>query len=197
MHLGVVAGILYCVQFSRELDDDEVARITRMTFEQPLYGLTTEEQYEGIEAALAVDDWQDALSWQPHPEPVVRDFLRRVLERLDARRPWPEPPFRNLGYARWQEFRQGTLLARLRLYAPAQDPMHVRLHTVPGDEDRLRGVVLRLRSGDEVALVASPAPDGEEAVLMAVPPHRSAAEIVEAFVSCTGYARERVSAVHG
>ncbi|MGW2050487.1 hypothetical protein ACWCPF_35730 [Streptomyces sp. NPDC001858] len=193
MRLGVVVGILYCVQFSRELDDDEVARITRMVFERPIYGLTTEEQYEGIEAALAVDDWQDELSWQPHAEPAVRDFLRRLLERLDAQQPWPQAPFSNLGYSRWQEFRRGTPLARLRLYAPAQDPMHVRLRSVPGDEDRLRGVVLRLRSGDEVALVASPAPDGTEAVLTAVPPHRSAAEIVDAFVSCTGYERERLT----
>ncbi|MEV1068024.1 hypothetical protein [Streptomyces sp. NPDC050263] len=197
MRLGVVVGILYCVQFSGELDDDEVARMTRMTFEQPLYGLTTEEQYEGIEAALAVDDWGDALAWQPHAEPAVRDFLRRILARLDAQRPWPEPPFRNLGHSRWREFRNGTLLAELRMYAAAQDPMHVRLRPVPGDEDRLRGVVLRLRSGDEVALVASPAPDGTDAVLMAVPPHRSAAEIVDAFVSCTGYERERVTPAHG
>ncbi|MEV0182059.1 hypothetical protein AB0I54_22600 [Streptomyces sp. NPDC050625] len=193
MHPGVVTAILYCLQFSRELSAEEVERIARMVLEQPIYDLTVEEQYAGIEAALAVDAWEQDLSWQPHDEPAVRDFLRRLLERLDARRPWQEPPTRSLGFDRWQEYKRGALLAHVRLYSPAQDTLHARLRTVPEDEDRLRAVVLRLRSGDEVAVVAPPLPDGYDAVLMAVPPHRPAAQVIEAFVTHTGYERERVS----
>ncbi|MFE2585441.1 hypothetical protein [Streptomyces sp. NPDC059378] len=191
MNSGMVGAILYCLQFSRELGDEEVERISHMILEQPFYDLTAEEQYAGIEAELAAEAWERDLSWQPHDEPSVRDFLRRLLERLDALRPWQEPPFRSLGVGRWEEFKYGTLLAHVRLGSLAQDQIHVRI--VPGGEHGLRGLVLRLRSGDEVALVAPPLPDGYEAVLMAVPPHRPAREVIEAFLIHTGYPRGRVS----
>ena len=195
MYLGVVVAILYCLQFSRELSDEEVERISRMILERPIYDLTVEEQYAWIEAALAAVAWEEDLSWQPHDEPSIRDFLRRLLERLDTLHPWQEPPFRNLGFGRWEEYRRGARLAHVRLYSPSQDQLHARLRTVPGDEDRLRGLVLRLRSGDEVALVAPPLPNGYDAILMAVAPHRPAAKVIEAFLTHTGYACERVSPV--
>jgi hypothetical protein len=193
MNSGMLEAILYCLQFSRELGDEEVERISRMILEQPFYDLTTAEQYAGIEAAIAVDAWEKDLSWQPHDEPSVRNFLRRLLERLDVLRPWQEPPFRSLGLGRWQEFEHGTLLAHVQLYSPAQDQMHARLRTVPEDQHRLRALVLRLRSGDEVALMAPPLPNGDDAVLMAVPPHRPAQMVIEAFLTHTGYPHERVS----
>ncbi|MFJ4787803.1 hypothetical protein [Streptomyces sp. NPDC088794] len=195
MRLGVVVAVLYCVQFSRELSDAEVERIARMMLERPFYDLTADEQYADIEAALAAATWADDLSWQPHDEPSVRDFLRRLLAHLDAQRPWQEPPFRGLGLDRWAEFRSGALLARVRLYAPSQDRLHARLRTVPGDPAGLRAVLLRLRSGDEVALVAPPLPDGYDAELRAAAPHRAAALVIEAFLTHTGYERERVSPV--
>lgn len=193
MGFGVVTAILYCLQFSRELDDEQVERISRMILEQPIYDLTTQEQYEEIEAACAADVWGKDLSWQPHGEPSVRDFLRRVVERLDGLRPWLEPPYRSLGVGRWEDFKRGTLLAHVRMGSMAQDPLHVRLRPVPGDEHQLRGLVLRLRSGDEVALVAPPLSNTNDAVLMAVPPHRPAHEVIKAFVTHTGHPREQVS----
>jgi hypothetical protein len=193
MRLGVVTAVLYCLQFSRELSDGEVERIAAMVLERPFYDLTVEEQYAGIEAVLAAPAWDEDLSWQPHDETAVRDFLRRLLERLNALRPWQEPPYRSIGLDRWEEYRRGVLLAHVRLYAPPQDPMFSRLRSVPGDEHALRATVLRLRSGDEVALVAPPLSDESDAVLMAVAPHRPAADVLEAFVAHTGYARERVS----
>ncbi|WP_327348368.1 hypothetical protein [Streptomyces europaeiscabiei] len=91
MHFGVVVAILYCLQFSRELSEQEVERIAHMILEQPFSGLTTQEVYASVEAALAEDSWERDLSWQPHDEPPIRDFLRRLLERLDVLRPWQEP----------------------------------------------------------------------------------------------------------
>ncbi|MEU6142799.1 hypothetical protein ABZ848_20805 [Streptomyces sp. NPDC047081] len=193
MRLGVVVAVLYCTQFSRELGDAEVEHIAGMVLERPFYDLTVEEQYAGIEAVLAAGTWDEDLSWQPHDEPSIRDFLRRLLEHLDARRPWREPPMRALGFDRWEEYKHGVLLAHIRLFAPSQDRLHARLRTVPGDRDQLRGVVLRLGSGDEVAVVAPPLPDGYDAVLMALPPHRGAAQVIDAFVTHVAYERDRVS----
>ncbi|WP_128377614.1 hypothetical protein [Streptomyces cavernae] len=148
------------------------------------------EQYEGIKAALDADVWEQDLSWQPHGEAEIRDFLRRVLERLDELRPWQEPPYRSLGLDRWEEFRRGTLLAHVRL--SPQYPLFARLRDVPGDESGLRGLVLTLRSGDEVALLAPPLPGKDDAVLMAAPPHRPAPDVIEAFLTHTRYPRNAV-----
>jgi hypothetical protein len=193
MGSGMLEAVLYCLQFSRSLGDDEIERISGMILERPFHDLAVEEQYAGIAAALAADHWRADLSWQPHDEASVRNFLRRLLARLDALRPWQEPPFRALGTDRRPEYTRGTLLAHVRLSSPAQDRLHARLRTVPGDEHGLRGLVLRLRSGDEVALVAPPVADGDEAVLMAVPPHRPARTVIDAFLAHTGHPRERVS----
>lgn len=193
MRLGVVTAILYCVQFSPELNDAEVERIADMVLERPFYDLAIEEEYAGIEAVLAAPDWEDDLSWQPHAEAAVRDFLRRLLQRLDALRPWREPPFRSLELKRWEEYRTGRLLAHVRLYPPPQDPLFSRLRPVPGDEHELRATLLRLRSGDEVVLIAPPSSGTGDAALMALAPHRPAPQVIEAFVTHTGYARERVT----
>ena len=193
MRLGVVTAILYCLRFSPELGDGEVERIAGMVLERPFYDLTAEEQYAGVESALAAPAWDEDLSWQPHDEAALRDFLRRLLERLDELRPWRRPPYRSVGLERWEEYRHGVLLAHVRLYAPPQDPLFSRLRSVPGDEHALRAAVLRLRSGDEVALVAPPLSDGGDAVLMAVAPHRPAADVIEAFIAHTGYARDRLT----
>lgn len=189
----MVEAILYWVQFSRQLGDVEVERTCRMILERPIYNLTVEEQYAGIEAGLASEAWKRLVWDQPHEGPAVQDFLRRLLERLDELRPWQEPPFRALGTSRWAEFKHGTLLAHVRLRL--HDPMNGDLRTVPEDEHGLRGVVLRLRSGDDVALVAPPLPDASDAVLMAAPPHRAARKVTEAFVTHTGHPPEQVSLV--
>ncbi|MCX5309579.1 hypothetical protein [Streptomyces sp. NBC_00154] len=49
--------------------------------------------------------------------------------------------------------------------------------------------MLRLQSGDEVALVAPSLPNGDDAVLMAVRPHPPALKVIEAFLTHTGYPR--------
>jgi hypothetical protein len=152
-----------------------------------------EEQYEKIVAVLNAQSWDDDLFWQPHGEATIRDFLRRLVARLDALRPWQEPPVRSLGFDRWNEFKHGTLLAHVRLGPPSQDVLNARLRPVPGDPEGSRGDVLRLRSGDEVALMAPPFPDGYRGTLMAAPPHRPVDEVIAAFVTHTGYERKRVS----
>ncbi|MGW1540092.1 hypothetical protein ACWCPM_07470 [Streptomyces sp. NPDC002309] len=191
MAFSMIEVILYCVQFSRQLSDEEVERISRIILEQPPYDRTVQEQYEAIEADLEAEAWERVVWDQPHDGPAIQDFLRRLLEHLDTLRPWQEPPFRDLGTDRWEEFKRGTLLARVRLRL--HYPVIGYLRTVPEEENGLRGLVLRLRSGDEVALIAPPLPDRSDAVLMAAPPHRSAREVTEAFLTHTGLPREQVS----
>ncbi|MFF4504545.1 hypothetical protein [Streptomyces sp. NPDC001401] len=58
----MIVAILYCLQFSGELSDSEVERIAGMILERPFHDLAVEEQYAGIEAALAAEAWEDDLS---------------------------------------------------------------------------------------------------------------------------------------
>jgi hypothetical protein len=42
---GLVNAILYTVQFDRDLDDEIIDRVAHMLVEQPLRGLTPEQEY--------------------------------------------------------------------------------------------------------------------------------------------------------
>lgn len=190
-----VNAILYCLLFSKRLDSSEVERLGRIILDEQVLGRTAEKEYAQIKTAVENDRWDTDLSWQPHGEPEIRDFLRRLLAHLDALRPWPDPPFRCLDPERWPEFRGGALLARVRLTALSQDRLQILMSTVGQGADAVRVLLLRLRSGDEVALVAPPGDD--HAVLLAPRPHRAGREIVRAFVECTRYPRDHVAPVTG
>lgn len=96
----VSQGVLYGVQFDRHLDEKAVARIAQFFLEGPsgpLFGgslgnLTPQEGYTALVEALGLSVKLTELLPLPvhHSEQQFRDFLQRLLERLDAMRPWPE-----------------------------------------------------------------------------------------------------------
>lgn len=86
---GVNNGVLYSVQFAQELNDAQVDRIARWLLGQPLWELTQQQEYDALAEALRSDAQLTKLIPEPHTENAYRDFLRRVLARLDQARPWP------------------------------------------------------------------------------------------------------------
>lgn len=88
---GVNGGVLYSVQFARELDDTVVDRIARWLLGEPLWDLTQQQEYDALAEALRSDAQLTEFIPEAHTEEAYRDFLRRLLARLDEARPWPDP----------------------------------------------------------------------------------------------------------
>jgi hypothetical protein len=112
--------------------------------------------YDAIGAALASDTPLTSGSDGPHGEEQFRDFLRRVRERMDALRPWPDQPFVQLPVRAWAGFGAGRAIGRIRArFFDLERGLLLVPDLLPGD-DRRRVLMLRLGGGAEVAILGSP-----------------------------------------
>jgi hypothetical protein len=193
---GVNGGVLYSVQFARELDDTVVDRIARWLLSQPLWDLTQQQEYDALAEALRSDAQLTEFIPEPHTEEAYRDFLRRLLARLDAARPWPELPFQVLSTSHWADFADATAAARIGL---SVKNIHERLHrfpaklTVAGTDREL--LMLRLRSGDEVALVTPWWPGSADTVVLQRGDASSPEQVIAEFINCTGFTADEVTPI--
>jgi hypothetical protein len=85
---GFVNGVLYKVQFTRALDDEAADWLATDLIEKPLGRFTPEQEYAALAEALRSADSVTGDMPQPHGEQEMREFLQRVVRRMDARRPW-------------------------------------------------------------------------------------------------------------
>lgn len=92
---GVVNGVLYMVQFEPTLDDESVvpARAEQLVA-RPLFDLPVAQIVDALRTALADGRPLTGGIPQPHDETTVRTFLTRLVDRMEAARPWTPPPFR-------------------------------------------------------------------------------------------------------
>jgi hypothetical protein len=195
---GVINGIHYGVQFEPELTDEIAARITRALLEEPLFDLTEAEEYDAIVAALQSDATLTAVDPDRHGEAEFRDFLRRLLSNMDAARPWPEPPFRSLGQAEWFGFAQAKPILRiLTSYLSLQDRLHKGFGSVDHDGRRLTVLILRLKSGDEVALVTPWWRGSGDVAVLQRDPRRRSEDVVTEFLNATGLLPQEVTVLSG
>jgi hypothetical protein len=200
----VANGILYSVQFKRQLDDGVVDRIAHAILTEPLFDLTATENYESIVDALRTEAKLTELIPAPHGEREFRDFLLRLVKRLDALRPWPELPYQRLDVrldaALWDGFSQARPIAALRLDSLAVERRLHRMfqHVAEGDRGLLV-LVLRLASGEELALVAADDPAGSEVTLRVREPlaAEAAEPLLAAFRRASGFAPDEVTGLPG
>jgi len=88
---GFVDGVLYKLQFTRTLDDEAVDWLARDLIEKPLGRFTPEQEYAALAAALRSADSLTGDMPQPHGDHEMREFLQRVVRRMEAMRPWSGP----------------------------------------------------------------------------------------------------------
>ncbi len=156
----VVEKIRHAIR-NEPLDDSLALRHARALLFRPVMGVSPDEEYDALVDALASDVALSTWRGDPRFERVLdeadfRAHLRRVVERLDAMRPWPVPLFRALSPDVWSEYRSPRLIGVIRLgVAKAEKRIHTHLlpRNRPGGDGQVQVVVLRLRSGSEVALV--------------------------------------------
>ncbi|MFG1943150.1 SseB family protein [Nonomuraea sp. NPDC048826] len=191
----VACFLLYTLQFQPALDDDLARLRAGGLVLEPFRGFTREEEYEGLQEALASDEELVELlptPWPvPHDEQDVRDFLRRVLEQMDLRRPWPELPFTVPPITADPDRDRYRAIARLRL---DENELSRRIHAnLARVGDGGRWLPLLLNSGDEVALATPHRPGGDHvAVLARTDAERPPEEILAAFLHVTGFTLEEI-----
>ncbi len=183
---GVVNGILYTVQFQQELDDAQVERTARAMIAEPLYDLPTVEIRDAVSAALDSDEQLTQLIPEAHGEAEFRAFLRRVVERLDALRPWPEPAYRRLPAETWRELAGAPVVAHVPLsHVKLQERLRKLFQPVADGAVRRPVLVLRLAAGDVVAFAGSTQPAGTGVDVHYAGP-RPAAEVLRDLQAAAG-----------
>jgi hypothetical protein len=191
---GVTNAVLYSVQFDRELGDSVAARIARSLLENTPLGLTPEAAYDALAQASRSAEPLTGDIPQPHGDQEFRDFLRRLLGRLDALRPWPDLPYRRLDASRWADFAAACPIGRIGMgYVKAQERLK-RIFDRIDDGNSREVLLLRLRSGDEVALVGAPRVAGVTVLQRAS--DRPAAQVLAEFVNATGFTADEVTPLH-
>jgi hypothetical protein len=184
---GVNGGVLYSVQFARQLDGATVDRIARWLLSRPLWDLTQQQEYDALADALRSDAQLTEFIPERHTEEAYRDFLRRLLARLDEARPWPELPFQVLGMSHWENFAGARAAARIGLSVKKIQERFGRVMvklTLDGSDRNV--LMLRLRSGDEVALVNPWWPGSTDTTVLKRGHASSAEQMIAEFINGTG-----------
>ncbi len=181
---GVVNAVLYGVQFSDTLGPEEVSRVSTALLTEPLGNLHPEQEYQALVEALRSNEELDTVVRTKHSESEVRQFLNNIVAELDDRRPWPTPALIELPVSEWGRFSGTDPIARIDMAWPAiQGPVR-RMLKKPVGEERY-WLILRLRSGTEIALVWPGWPGASATALLSTDRATPIPEIVEEVVNST------------
>lgn len=196
----LVTGLLFSVQYESDLGDDLADRRACAMLEEPLPGFGQDDGYAAlVEALESADDLAGLLPGGVpvgHTDTDLRAFVARVRDHMDAKRPWTPPAYVPLDTSRSGEFGGGHTLAALRpRWVEVGERLQRMFSAVEGTDGGEREVLLlRLRTGDEVALVA---PWWEQSEQVAVVQHpgstRTPREVLTAFLDLTGYTRDEIT----
>jgi hypothetical protein len=186
---GLVNAVLYGIDLSAPVGDAEVSRRAGELIQQQMFTDPVEDYYAAASAALASGE---QIGFEAGEQAAARDFLTRLVDELDARRPWPVPPFREVGSAEWPALKETPVVARLTLSRMQVEERLSRLFDKqPPDGTSWPILLLRLRTGETVALQA---PGGYTEPGVAIRAATSApAELLASFAQLTGIRTEEIT----
>lgn len=200
-HASDVVYMIRHVIRSEPIDESLALRHARALLLEPLRGISPEGEYAALREALASDAHLSTYHGDPRFERVVteeefRAHLVRVLEQLDAMRPWVEPVLRVLEPEAWRRYTTVRVIGR---FTPSILAVENRLHTHLVAEKGLAGervevAVLQLRSGNEVALVGRRTPTPVVEVVTR-DPDASAADLIAELTSGTYFEPDELEVV--
>lgn len=184
---GLNRQILYGADLREPDPDRQAGRLADEVLRQRVFTHRAEDYYRA-----ARDELGSGRSLVDGPDDV-REASRRLLaafvRALDERRPWPEPAFEQLDAVRWTHLRDAPVVARLALSQLEVRRKLSRLFDTAGaDTAPAKVLVLRLRTGQEVALVA-PMSVTERGVDLRS--HGPVGDTLRDFAELTGIAVER------
>ncbi|WP_214407020.1 hypothetical protein [Pseudonocardia lacus] len=148
---GYVHQLTYGADLSERVGDDAIDRIVEAVLAQRVFTQPAETYYDAACAALASGERLADLPDQD--EAAVRDALIRIVEGLDARRPWPVPPFHQLPAGGWADLAAAPVIGRIpRSQMQVRRTLNRLFDTVGQGADETKVLLLELRTGQRVAL---------------------------------------------
>jgi len=177
-------------QFSAALDQVEVRRVSAALLEKPLGNLTPEQEYRALTDALESGQELDTVVKVKHAPAEVRSFLSKVVAELDAMRPWPLPPVRELPIAQWSNSASVGPIAQIAVGWPA---IEARLGKIFKRLENGQGVLVALRSGSELALIW-PSRAGKAATdVFSLGQDRTGSAIVQELIDATSLTADEIA----
>jgi len=192
---GVMNQLLYPLDGAPDLSEATAARLVDNMIEGRLFSAPVEDFAEAIDQtrqAGALHPQTAELS-RRYTEPELLEFLGRVARHLDDRRPWPPPRFTKLDVALWNTFGNATPIARInRPTHQINAAVGYPFDAVPAGTGKLPVLLLRLRTGETIALIGSVDPRATSFTLLQRDPG-DAAEIITHVRELTGFPADQVA----
>lgn len=197
---GLINQLLYGVDQFRDLTAEAAVEhcaeriIGQRYFRQPAEWYKQALEVTLNEGSLPVQ-WRD-LS-RRFSETELLEYLARLDGRLDELRPWPRPRFLKLDISEWNGFGDAEPLATIN--RPAIDVIGLLnrgFDPVPTPEGELPVMILRLRSGEVVALIGSIDHRSTVFTLVSRDPG-DAVQVIDHFCRLTGFAADEVLPLAG
>jgi hypothetical protein len=191
---GVLNAVLYGSIYTPELNDEAVDTTARQLIARRLYREPTQYYYDVIRDALSRNVPMNS-GMTRHSQADTRRFFERLLTRLDHYRPWPEPPYLKQDISLWRTFGRARPVASISsTELQAGNWLGEIFDTVPGDDEDRRVLILRLRSGRMVALLA-PANRTIKGVTVLQPEPIDPEAAVADFCEATGFSRDQIAII--
>jgi hypothetical protein len=187
---GILNQLLYVLEYHPVPDDPAVDAIAENMIERRILPSGPEEYYHAYSQAL-----QSARLLGPqslptrHDEASLRDTIARLLFRLDERRPWPQQRFAKLQTAEWTYADAPTTAVLRATRGLVEERIWQVFDYVGVAGARTPVIILRQRTGEIVAMIAStgPRPQDRSTVALRVL-HGDPTEALASFMELTGFA---------
>jgi hypothetical protein len=191
---GVLNAILYGLIFTPELSDESVDTAARQLIARRVYREPTQYYYDAIREALGRNVPMNS-GMTEHSQADTRRFFERLLARLDHYRPWPEPPYLKQDISLWRTFGQARSVASIgSTELQVGNWLGELFDAVPDDDEDRRGLILRLRSGRMVALLAPANKTATGVTVLQREPVDPEAAVAD-FCEATGCSRDQITIV--
>ncbi|KIA66298.1 hypothetical protein [Nocardia vulneris] len=160
-------------QFS-ELDENEARRIAESLLAKPPGNFTIEKTYQSLVDALAAGEELNTVVQMRQSSEVVRNFLERIVDELDSKRPWKIPAIREISISRWTDFASLQPIAQISTPWPAiEGKVGKTFKAIDGGE----GLIVMLRSGITLGL-AWPSRIGKSATDVLAPEDSAGSSVI-------------------
>jgi hypothetical protein len=148
--------------------------------------------FSSLEEAVDVGVGLQKFLPQSDDDDAAREFLGRVVAKMEEMRPWPEPYIRRLAPSEWQNF-PSVPVARISEPYPQVEPLASELFYPSEQRDDQKVLVLRLRSGGELALVGPWWLDSTDAAVLFRGSDQSSREVLSEWLKFTELESEDIT----